>query len=293
MHRPLITFVYSTLFMAVLSLGMVATTAPASAQDAVPELPDALQTLADRGAQTRYLGTKHGMQGWVTIFKGQEQYYYTTPDGQGFVMGLLFDRDGTMATVKQVQELQAQSDGVLDAFAMDKPKIANLEDTKQKLNEEFEYKSPAERMFADVENSNWISFGEEGAPVIYSFMDPQCPHCHSFMKDLRKGYLEKGLVQVRVIPVGFREETLAQAAFLLAAPDSQERWYRHLDGDESALPAKTATSTQGIQKNLSLMQAWKFDVTPITIYRGKDGKVKLVRGRATDMNKILTDLPAS
>ena len=258
-----------------------------------PNIPDALQVLVDRGAQIRYLGTRHGMQGWVTIFKGQEQYYYVTPDGKGFLMGLLFDKDGEMATMNQVRALQDKNEGALDILTVDKPKEKDLKTTMEEKNEAFEYKTPAERMFADVQNSNWIGFGKEEAPVIYSFMDPQCPHCHTFMNDLRKGYLDKGLVQVRVIPVGFREETLSQAAFLLAAPDSKERWYKHLDGDETALPKTTTTNTQGVQKNLSLVQAWKFDVTPLTIYRGKDGKVKIVRGPAGDMNKILNDLPAT
>ncbi len=265
----------------------------AMAQEVAPEMPEALQALADRGAQSRYLGTKHGMQGWVSIFKGQEQYYYVTPDGKGFVMGLLFDQDGSMATVEQVRALQSKSDDVLDILAIDQEPEESLQALKNKTPDEFAYKSPAERMFADVENSNWVSFGAKDAPVVYSFMDPQCPHCHAFMQDLRAGYIDKGLVQVRMIPVGFTEETLSQAAFLLAAPDSKERWFQYLDGDADAVPAKTTTNTQGVQKNLSLMQAWKFDVTPITVYRGKDGKVKLVRGRAGDMNKVLADLPAS
>lgn len=264
----------------------------ASAQDSIPELPEALQLLVDRGAQARYLGRKHGLDGWVTVFQGQEQYYYVTPDGQGFLMGLLFDKDGQMATMEQVRNLQSQSDDVLDFLATNKVD-KGLTEAIRETNEAFEYKTPAERMFADVENSNWIKFGKEGAPVIYSFMDPQCPHCHKFMNDLRGDYIEKGLVQIRMIPVGFREETLAQAAFLLAAPDAKDRWYKHLDGDTSALPAKGSTNTQGIQKNLALMQAWKFTVTPMTIYRGKDGKVKIVRGRAGDMSNILADLPTS
>ena len=74
-------------------------------QNTVPDMPDTLQLLVDRGAQARFLGTRHGMHGWVTIFQGQEQYYYATPDGKGFLMGLLFDKDGTMATVGQVREL--------------------------------------------------------------------------------------------------------------------------------------------------------------------------------------------
>ena len=267
---------------------------PVKAQGNIPAMPEALQVLVDRGAQARYLGERHGMQGWVTIFQGQEQYYYVTPDGKGFLMGLLFDEDGTMATVQQVRDLQSQSGEVLDFLAADKqPTDQDLTQAIRETNEAFEYKTPAERMFADVENSNWVKFGADSAPVIYSFMDPQCPHCHEFMKDMKGSYIEKGLVQVRMIPVGFREETLAQAAFLLAAPNPQERWYNHLNGDTNALPAKTGTSTQGIQKNLALMQAWKFSVTPMTVYRGKDGKVKIIRGRAGNMADILADLPSS
>lgn len=262
------------------------------AQNNLPALPEALQVLVDRGAQTRYLGNKYGMDGWVAIFQGEEQYYYVTPDGEGFIMGLMFDGDGSMATLEQVRELQRQSDDVLDFLAVDK-QDNSLTDAIRETNEVFEYKTPAERMFADVENSNWIKMGSNDAPVIYSFMDPQCPHCHSFMEDLRGSYIEKGLVQLRMIPVGFKEETLSQAAFLLAAPDAQQRWYNHLDGDSSALPAKSDTSTQGIQKNLALMQSWKFSVTPMTVYRGKDGKIKIIRGRAGNINDILADLPSS
>lgn len=265
----------------------------AYAQGNAPTMPAALKLLEDRGAQSRYLGKKHGLDGWITIFQGQEQYYYVTPDGKGFVMGLLFDQEGEMVTLEQVRDLQKQSDGdVLDFLAADKER-PDLTAAVEKTNEAFEYKSPAERMFADIENSNWVQFGETDAPVIYSFMDPQCGHCHNFMKDLKGDYLEKGLIQVRMVPVGFREATLAQAAFLLAAPDAETRFYSHLDGDEAALPVKNSTSTQGIQKNLALMQTWKFNVTPMTVYRGKDGKVKIIRGRAGNLADILADLPTS
>ena len=265
---------------------------PASvqAQSDLPTMPEALQVLVDRGAQARYLGKSHGMDGWITVYKGQEQYYYVTPDGQGFLMGILFDKDGKAITIQQVSELQKQGDEVLDFLAVDKVD-KNLTEKMQETNEVFKYKTPAERMFGEVENSNWVSFGSKNAPVIYSFMDPQCPHCHDFMDDLRQDYIGKGLIQLRMIPVGFRDETLAQAAFLIAAPDAQERWYDHLDGVETALPAKNTISTQAVQKNLALMQAWKFGVTPMTIYRDKSDKIKIVRGRAGEMSDILADLP--
>lgn len=279
------------LFLVILTVFSVNFAQPAHAQGSVPDVPEALQVLADRGAQVRYLGKEHGMEGWISIFQGQEQYHYVTPDGQGFVMGLLFDKDGKMVTIQQVQALQAQNDGVLDALAAD-PQEESLAAVKTETNEAFEYKSPAERMFDDVENSNYIAFGNKDAPVIYSFMDPQCPHCHSFMQDLRKDYLDRGLIQIRMIPVGFSEERMAQAAFLLAAPDAQRQWYSHLD-EQKSLPAKQDVNTAGVQKNMMLMQNWKFDVTPMTVYRGKDGKVKIIRGRADNMADIIADLPAS
>jgi thiol:disulfide interchange protein DsbG len=96
-----------------------------------------------------------------------------------------------------------------------------------------------------------------------------------------------------MIPVGFSEETLAQAAFLLAAPDAETRFYDHLNEKSGVLPAKTNTNTKGVEKNLALMQAWKFTVTPMTVYRGKDGKVKIMRGRAGNINDILAELPSS
>lgn len=258
-------------------------------QGNIPALPTALQELVDRGAQMRFLGRANGMDGWVAIYQGQENYYYVTPDGTGFLMGVLFDKEGTMVTMEQVSALQKEGGEVLDFLAADKP-AADLNKTMQATNKAFQYKTPAERMFGDVENSNWIQLGNDDAPVIYSFMDPQCGHCHEFMKDMKSAYIERGLIQLRMIPVGFREETLAQAAFLLASADAEKRWYNHLDGVVGALPAKQDINTQGIQKNLALMQSWNFDATPITVYRDKTGKVKIIRGRASNLANILTDI---
>ncbi len=263
---------------------------PAKAQEGLPDIPAPLQTMVDQGAQIRYLGKSHGLDGWITIFKGQEQYFYVMPDGKAFVMGLLFDENGKAVTIQQVQTLQKQGDKVLDMLATGAMDDNQAPPVVAEKENPFEYKTPSQKMFADVESSNWITLGKRGTPVIYSFIDPQCPHCHAFLRDLRKDYIEKGLVQVRMIPVGFREETLAQAAFLLAAPDAQSRFFRHLDGDEAAIPADYSISNQGIQLNLSVMQAWKFDVTPMIVYESKSGDIKIIRGRPKDIPAFLADL---
>ena len=259
------------------------------AQEGVPELPDPIQNLVDEGAQIRFLGRDHGFDAWLTIKNGQEQYFYVKPDRSAFVMGVLFDESGEMITIDQVQRLQNSEGDLLDALAAD----SLVTDGNSKAQQQaFEFQSPSERLFHDIENSNWVPLGDTGAPVLYSFIDPQCPHCHTFIEAIRNEYIDTGRVQVRMIPVGFRDETRAQAAFLMATPNPQERWFKHMDGDANALPAKSELNQQGVQRNLSIMQSWKLNVTPMIVYRGKDGTVKIVRGKPQDAAGVIADIGA-
>ena len=98
-------------------------------------------------------------------------------------------------------------------------------------------------------------------------------------------------MQLRMIPVGFRDETRAQAAFLIAAPNAERRWFEHMDGSEEALPAKSDINQLGVQKNIDIMREWEIDVTPMSIYRAKDGTVKIVRGKPKDLSALIRDLP--
>ncbi|MCC7305826.1 MAG: thioredoxin fold domain-containing protein [Alphaproteobacteria bacterium] len=254
----------------------------------IPDMPEPIKELVNQGAQARYMGRDFGLDAWITIKNGQEQYFYVMPDQQAFLMGVLFNNKGKLVTIDQVRRLREQGDTLLDSiddgFTDATPK------TDQKISPEFS--APSDRLFYDVQNSNWIPLGQLGAPVAYAFVDPQCPHCHDFLNDLRKDYIDKGLVQLRIIPVGFKEESIAQAAYLLAAPSPQERWWKHMDGDKEALPAKAEINQQGVQRNLAIMQSWKFDVTPLIVYRDKQEKIKIVKGRPKDIPALVSDLGA-
>jgi len=259
----------------------------AQAEEALPEMPAPIQNLVSEGAQVRFLGKDYGLESWLTIKNGVEQYFYVLPDHSAFVMGVLFDSKGKVVTVDQVNRLRAQGDKILDTLA-EFPTEDNSKDTKPK---DSAFKSPSEQLFADIEGSNWVPLGKQGAPVMYSFIDPQCPGCHAFVKGLREAdILEKGQVQLRLIPIGLRDETRAQAAFLIASPNPEERWFKHMDGDKTALPAKSEINQQGVQRNLAIMQSWKFDFTPLIVYRDKKGAVKLIRGVPKDMKAVLADM---
>lgn len=254
----------------------------------LPELPVPIKNLVDEGAQVRFLGKDFGVEGWVAIKNGQEQYFYVLPNSGGFISGILFDDKGQAVTIRQVSRLRAQNGGaLLDTLAADAPsRITDATKAKK-----YEFKTPSEQLFWDIENSNWIPVGQAGTPVFYSFIDPQCPHCHTMMNAM-KAYIDDGRMQVRLIPVGFKEETRAQAAFLLATPAPAQVWWRHLAGDKTVLPAKQEINQQGVQRNLSIMQSWKLNVTPLIIYRGKDQKVKIIRGKVKDIEALIRDLGA-
>lgn len=266
----------------------LATPAQAQSADPLPELPEPIQNLVNEGAQIRYLGKDNGMDAWLTIKNGVEQYFYVLPDHSAFVMGVMFDKTGKLVTVEQVNRLRSEGDTLLDTLAEFPTPESNATE-----NTPFEFKTPAEQMFADIENSNWVALGKPGAPVMYSFIDPQCPHCHEFVTKVKDaGYLDNGQLQLRMIPVGFKDQTRAQAAFLIASPNPEERWFKHMAGDETALPAKSEISQQGVQRNLAIMQSWKFNVTPMIIYRGGDGTVKLIRGEPQNLQSIIADISA-
>lgn len=260
----------------------------AQAQEAVPELPAPLKTLMESGAQMRYLGKEFGLDGWVAIKNGQEQYFYILPDQQGFVSGVLFDKEGKIVTVDQVQRLRSQSTDteVLDTLAANTPIERAEAENKDK---KYEFMTPSEQLFYDVENSNWLPVGQAGTPVFYALIDPQCPFCHEMMVEL-KSKIEDGKVQVRMIPVGRTEESKAQAAYLMAVPNPAATWWRHMDGDQDALPAKQGINTQGVERNMLLMQTWKFQGTPTIVYRGKDGSVKIITSKPKDVDALISDL---
>jgi hypothetical protein len=258
-------------------------------QPAVPTMPDPIQNLVNEGAQARYLGKDYGLDAWLTIKNGQEQYFYVLPDQKAFLMGVLFDEKGKLVTINQVQKLRESGDDILDSLT-GTPALSDRSTPSE--TDRFAPKSPSEQLFADIEGSNWVPLGNPDAPVVYSFIDPQCPHCHAMVKDIRQDFLDSGKVQLRMIPVGFKDETRAQAAFLLAAPNPAARWYAHLQGDETALPAKTEMNQQGVARNLAIMQQWDLTVTPLLVYRSAAGEVKIVRGKPKDMNAIARDLGA-
>lgn len=278
-----------------LSLTFFLPLSAALAQDKpLPAKPAFLENLAIDGAQIRYLGNDGGMDGWIAMMRGQEQFFYVTPDGRTAVTGILLDADGRNLSLKQVYDLQQKNGGEMLDFFSDTPapQAEETDDTPPSFSDAF--KTPSEQLFAQIEKSNWIPLSAQNqGPVVYSFVDAQCPHCHAYLNELRqKGYLDDGTIQLRIVPVGIRPDTQAQAALLLALPNPRERFFRYLDGDDSALPVSKNLNEQGALHNKAIMLSWKLSATPLTIYRDRHEQVKIVEGRP-NLASLIKDLPTS
>ena len=278
----------------------------AHAGDTGPAVPAPIQALVNDGAQIRYLGADLGVNGWVTIKGGQEQYFYATPDGQAIFSGILFNAKGDAITLQQINTLRGNEGEAIDRIAgyvptTDKKETTVAVDTA--VNPLPDFKDPAtllktavkgkgEQLYEGAVSANWVSLGNKDAPAIYTFIDPECPHCHDLIQDIRKsGFLENNSLQLRLIPVGvLSEASIKEAAYLLASPAPQEDLYRHLDGDSKALMVDPNANTQGIERNMKLMQDWNLEVTPFSVYKDKNGKVKILQGRPDNLKKIITEL---
>lgn len=272
------------------------------AQESQPEIPAPIQNLVSEGAQLRYLGLEHGLNGWLVLQGGEEQYFYSTPDGQGILMGILFNNKGDTVTLRQINTLRKKEGPAIDKLAGYPEPVQSIQTSKPtSLTPDFTnpeallkaaVKPKSEQLYEGVQNANWFKLGLDSAPSIYTFIDPECPHCHDLVQKVRKsGYLEEGLIQLRLIPVGvLSENSLIEAAYLLASPTPEKDFYAHLDGDKNVLLSDKTINTQGVQRNIKLMQDWKLDMTPFTVYRARDGKVKVLQGVPEDIKTIITEL---
>jgi hypothetical protein len=149
--------------------------------------------------------------------------------------------------------------------------------------------TPAQNMFVDLIEANWLTINPDGQYDMFIFIDPDCPHCKQFMVE-SQDFIEQGEIRLRVIPIGVNQDSVRRAALLLASGNPMDRMLRHANGDATALPVLDNISTEAVEDNAALMIKHKFDVTPVIVYRTQGQEIRLIRGRPTDYERILRDI---
>lgn len=270
-----------------------------------PALPAPIAELRGDGATIKYLGRDLGYDGWIAVKDGQEQYFYVTPDGSAFFLGVLFNKNGRAVTFDQLKRLQGKKDPLFDdlynapsqksgaagampgvAPSAEMTAVSPLPGATKSASS-----SPADALFADVSSAYSFPLGQTSAPAIYMFVDPLCPHCKDMLKILQPA-IKAGQLRVNVLLIGaLHPESRPLATGILASSDPGAALTKITAGNIDQVKPGPDQADPRLDGNLALLQKWRFDGTPVTTYRAKDGTIKLLQGSVARADLILNDLP--
>ncbi|MDN5938033.1 MAG: thiol:disulfide interchange protein DsbG [Salinisphaera sp.] len=145
----------------------------------------------------------------------------------------------------------------------------------------------SERIWLQLENSNWVAEGEVDAPrTLYVFSDPNCPYCHVFWQRVRP-WVELGEVQLRHVLVGLISENSRRKGAAILSADNPEKAYlkneRHF-GAGGIAPMKhiPANIRSKLAANHELMEQLGLHGTPTIAYRDAEGQVQFWPGLPPD-----------
>ncbi|WP_035210925.1 thioredoxin fold domain-containing protein [Acidithiobacillus thiooxidans] len=163
-----------------------------------------------------------------------------------------------------------------------------------------------------TQNSYWKDIGQrltyiqEGhkGPVIYDFIDPNCPYCHG-MYDEEQPLIKAGKLSVRYVPVAYLlPSSTPEAAAILQSPHRIQalQHFEELAAKSFAAPlgpqgpvglpqAKALPQTlHALRVNMAVLQSTHSMGVPAILYEGKNGTTGLMPGMVS-RGELLTIIP--
>lgn len=119
-----------------------------------------------------------------------------------------------------------------------------------------------------------VTWGKDGAPVAYVFVDPNCIFCHKALENA-KPYVAAGRLQLKIVPVAFlKPSSEGRAAAILQAKDPVAALLTNENGfveasEEGGITPVTPNekTTEILKAHASSMQQAGFNGTPAFIYK--------------------------
>lgn len=266
-----------------------------------------IQNLLVNGTEVYYLGVRSGMHGFLLYKDGQVQVMYLPPDQQSVIFGSMYMIDGGNITTQQISDASnenTQLKALLTASAEQQKELErNMRApfTQDKVVEEKQKVlpggsvslTPGERLFADFLSAAGVVVGQEGKPLVLMLVDPHCQFCKATWGELYEP-LTKGQLRVKLIPIGAEgSENEKYAAKFLRSSDPLNTWNKFVNGDKSVLAGDPSVGDLAVVRaTMAMVLNWKIQATPYIVYRGADGRVKVVQGKPDKIASILGDLKA-
>lgn len=266
-----------------------------------------IQNLLVNGTEVYYLGVRSGMHGFLLYKDGQVQVMYLPPDQQSVIFGSMYMTDGANITTQQISDASnenTQLKALLTASAEQQKELErNMRApfTQDKVIEEKQKAlpggsvslTPGEHLFADFLSAAGVVVGQEGKPLVLMLVDPHCQFCKATWGELYEP-LTKGQLRVKLIPIGAEgSENEKYAAKFLRSSDPLNTWNKFVNGDKSVLAGDPSVGDLAVVRaTMAMVLNWKIQATPYIVYRGADGRVKVVQGKPDKIASILGDLKA-
>jgi protein-disulfide isomerase len=272
-----------------------------------------LSNLVRAGAKLYYIGERSNLHGWFIVKDGQIQIVYVTADGQTAIVGGMFTGNGENVTGAQIQTLsevnkevgqllqesglqqgEVAKAGAVAGGAASVPgdAAAGAHGGATAAGVPGVTLSPGERLMQDLEAAAGVTLGHNDKAEIMMVMDPNCPYCRATWKEFRDS-VSGNRVQIKMIPITLNvdSDNTRAAARLLAADNPFDAWDRYVNGDKTALDGKADDiHLRAVLANRDLADRWNIRTTPYLVYRGRDGRVKIVQGEPKRIAAVLSDL---
>jgi len=270
-----------------------------------------LKRIVNRGAKLYYLGERSGIHGWFVVKDGGIQVVYLSPDKKTVIIGGLLSEDGKNITNAQVKKLFEENPRIKEIISNSGKELDDIKKAgekggitsvpsdasskklaKTKTALPTILKAPGERLIQDLKAAAGVNLGKDVKARIYMIAAPSCPVCKATWREI-KGMVSSGKLSVRLIPVynnvGDKEKN--QAAQLLLSKNPLASWNKFVAGNKSVLDGKASeTAIKAIKNNLKLVTKWNIQGYPYLVYRGKDGRIKIVQGKPERMAAVLLDM---
>ncbi len=232
------------------------------------------------GGKVIYLGKSYDLDGWLLAKRDGEPHtiLYISPAG-AMLRGRLFSSSGKDITKTQLEIYKQRNSRSQGAVPI--PENADLEAVPK-----------GELFYSETEKANWVRVGVPDAPYVYVFINANCEHCQSLWRTF-KGSVDKGMLQLRLIPSGEKEDNRDAGAAMLSVENPGQAWQEYMDGKKGSLDKNLikGDALERLQANTKLTKKWKLPQIPLTVYRKvTDGTVMVVPGQPSNPMLIMPDL---
>lgn len=149
--------------------------------------------------------------------------------------------------------------------------------------------------YQDAANTGYFNDGSDSAPhKAYMIIDPNCVFCHELYQQV-KPLIDNGQLQVRWIPVAFRDPTSPGKAAALLNAGSDAAADKLLENNEQGFNDQTesggltplapnandpaiSAAFNKVTQNTAYFSKYGFQGTPTILYKQANGKVMMVPG---------------